>query len=296
MECPICLEKFELHDFSSLAEHFTTMAGASDSDHVSWLNNNISKVKLKRNELSRKFNDYYSDTNLKAWIIKRFVEQFRGDKPHPFILMMQEYRPSVLKGYSFEHYFFLKQWVKSCSAIISGTDLDDVQHYEIDNILSEYYGYENYKSHIELLLEMGEAYWIPRNSIYNSRPLQKTEKAIKIWKSIAREKSWIEIMGAMHSLELVANSSLRDYGAKYDYFNPVILDSPNVPNAVKAFLMEGYKADVSHSMEALNLIDKYASKETEEGIQDAFLSSAYVFGQYLEARIERGEIIENEQH
>jgi pyrroloquinoline-quinone synthase len=296
MECPICSKKFELHDFSSLSEHFIIMAGVSDSDHVSWLNNNISKLKLNRSELSRKFRDYYCNTNLKAWIIERFIEQFRGEKPHPFILMMQDYCPSVLKGYSFEHYFFLKQWVKSCSAIISTTDLDDVQHYEIENILSEYYGYKNSEPHIELLLKMGEAYGISRNRIYNSRPLPRTEKAIEIWKSIAREKSWIEIMAAMHSLELIANSSLRDYGARYDYFNPAIFDNPNIPGAVKSFLMEGYKADVSHSMEALNLIDKYASKDTEEGIQDAFLSSTYVFGKYLEARIERGAIIENEQH
>ncbi|MCW6168494.1 MAG: iron-containing redox enzyme family protein [Thermoplasmatales archaeon] len=296
MECPVCLEKFDSRDFIAFADHFLVKADDSDSDHVSWLNNNISKAKIGRDDLSKKFNEFYAYTNIKTWIIKRFIEQFRGDRPHPFILMMQYYNPAVLKGYSFEHYFFLKQWVKSCSAIVSMTDLDDVQHYEIGNILSEYYGYENYKPHIELLLEMGETYGIARTRIYNSRPLPKTEKAIKRWSSIAREKSWIEIMAAMHSLELVANSGLRDYGAKYDYFNLEILDSSDVPSEVKAFLMEGYKADVSHSMEALDLINRYADRETTESIQDAFLSSSFVFGQYLEARIERGEIIEDEQH
>jgi len=29
----------------------------------------------------------------------------------------------------------------------------------------------------------------------------------------------MEIMAAMHSLELMANRALRPYGAKYDYFN-----------------------------------------------------------------------------
>ncbi len=293
MECPVCIETFKHGDFNEISEHFTLMSNDNDSEHISWLNNNISKTKLEKNELSKLFKRFYSCNDIKLWIINKFIEQFRGERPHPFILMMQDYNPRILKGYSFEHYFFLKQWVRSCSSIIASTDIDEIQNYEIENILSEYYGHDNIKPHIELLLEMAESYDIKREDIYNSRPLPKTEMAIKRWQVMSKAKTAVEMMAAMHSLELIANNDLRSYGAKYDYFNLKMLESSDVPDAVKSFLMEGYKADSHHSIDALDIINKYNSDI--EGIQDSYLESAFVFSKYLEARIERGEIIEDKQ-
>jgi pyrroloquinoline-quinone synthase len=48
-------------------------------------------------------------------------------------------------------------------------------------------------------------------------------------------------------------------------------------------------------MGALNIIEKYSRDYNIENIQDAYLASTYVFYNYLEARIERGEMIENKQ-
>ncbi len=295
--CPICGLKFDNGDFLSLSEHFIEKANSSDSLHVMWLNRNITKTKVDKNKLEQLFKNLYSvkDTGIKSWIIDRFITEYRGENPHPFIVKMQDYNKYIMEGYAVEHYFFLKQWARSCSAIISKTDYKDVQVYEMENMLAEYFG-NNRKPHIELLLEMAEGLGITRNKIMETKPLKNTENAINMWRRIAEKNEWIEIMAAMHSLELIANSALRPYGAKYDYFNLDAFDNNNVPESVKAFLMEGYKSDDAHSMGALNIIEKYSKNYNIENIQDAYLESTYVFYNYLEARIERGNMIENKQY
>ncbi len=295
--CPICDLKFDNNDFSALSEHFIEKAKDSDPLHVMWLNRNITKTKVDKNKLELLFKNLYDtkDTGLKLWIINRFVSEYRGNNPHPFILKMQDYNKYIMEGYAVEHYFFLKQWVRSCSSIISKTDYKDVQKYELENMITEYFG-NNKKAHIDLLLEMAESFGISRNKITETEPLENTKNAINRWRKIAEKNEWIEIMAAMHSLELIANRALRPYGAKYDYFNLDAFDNNNVPESVKSFLMEGYRSDDAHSTGALNIIEKYSKDYSIQNIQDTYLSSTYVFYNYLEARIERGEMIENKQY
>jgi len=295
--CPICDLKFDNNDFLALSEHFIEKAKDSDPLHVMWLNRNITKTKVDKNKLELLFRNLYDtkNTGLKLWIINRFVSEYRGNNPHPFILKMQDYNKYIMEGYAVEHYFFLKQWVRSCSSIVSKTDYKDVQTYELENMITEYFG-NNKKAHIDLLLEMAESFGISRNKIIETEPLENTKNAINRWRKIAEKNEWIEIMAAMHSLELIANRALRPYGAKYDYFNLDAFDNNNVPESVKSFLMEGYRSDDAHSMGALNIIEKYSKDYNIENIQDAYLSSTYVFYNYLEARIERGEMIENKQY
>jgi pyrroloquinoline-quinone synthase len=294
--CPVCNAKFDSGDYYTMATHFINLAEDSDAYHVQWINRNISRKKMDITQFTSAIENFYNIAHggIKEWIINKFVEQFRGENPHPFILKMQSYSKSVMTGYAIEHYFFLKQWVKSCSIIISKTDLDDVQRYEIENILSEYYGRGRKKPHIELLLEMGEELGVDRGQIFVTEPLNSTKFAISRWREITNSCNWICIMAAMHSLELVANSKLNNYGAKYDYFNPQMIDSPLVPDSVKRFLGEGYKSDYSHSFRALDIIAKYCHDYNMESIQDAYLMSAYAFDRYLEARMERGEMFENQ--
>ncbi|WP_298279413.1 C2H2 type zinc finger domain-containing protein [Ferroplasma sp.] len=293
--CPVCNEKFDYGDYYTMAIHFINLAKDSDSYHVQWINRNISRERIDVTQFTCAVENFYNmgHGGIKEWIINIFVDQFRGENPHPFILKMQSYSKPVMMGYAVEHYFFLKQWVKSCSITVSKTDLDDVQRYEIENILSEYYGIGRKKPHIELLLEMGEELGIDRTQIYATEPLNGTKFAISRWKDIANKCNWICIMAAMHSLELIANRRLNNYGAKYSYFNPEILESPLVPDSVKKFLGEGYRSDDSHSFRALDIIAKYCHKYNIESIQDAYLMSAYAFDRYLEARLERGEMFEN---
>lgn len=295
--CPVCNIKFDNNDFLSLSDHFIDMADSSEPLHVMWLNRNITKTRVDKNRLTILFKDFYDLKNagIKSWIIDRFVKEYRGENPHPFILKMQEYNKYIMEGYAVEHYFFLKQWVRSCSAVISKTDYMDIQRYELENMTTEYFG-NNKKAHIELLLEMAESYGISRNKIMKTVPLKNTYDAIKRWREIAEKDQWIETMAAMHSLELIANRALSSYGALYDYFNYDAFNNKNVPESVRAFLMEGYKSDDAHSFGALDLIEKYSNKYNIEDIQDAYLLSTYVFYKYLEARIERGGMIENEQY
>ncbi|MCI4348169.1 MAG: TenA family transcriptional regulator, partial [Thermoplasmata archaeon] len=93
---------------------------------------------------------------------------------------------------------------------------------------------------------------------------------------------------AMHSLELIANRNLVHDGASIPYFDPQILAGTEVNDAAKAFLREGYEADVGHSDEALVLVDRFAAEvDRVEDVQATFFRSADLFDDYLIARLER---------
>lgn len=290
--CPSCEIKF--NSWKELAKHINEMANLkSDPSHVMWLNRNLTIKRMEVDELANALENFFStQKGLAMWIREKFISKFYGDNPHPFILAMQKPTRGVLLGYVIEHQHFLKNWVKVLSAIVFKTDKDDVVKYELENIAVEFIGYNGRPSHYELLLRMGESLGMPREKILSMEPLPSTKSAINVWRKIAETKHWLEIMAAMHSLELVADRSLSKYGAKLPYFNPSILYSDEFPQAVKDFLREGYEADVSHAGNALEIIEKYSDDEMKERIQVTVLKSFDAFSKYLLARLERGFEIE----
>ena len=250
----------------------------SDPSHVMWLNRNLTIKRMEVDELVNALENFFStQKGLAMWIREKFISKFYGDNPHPFILAMQKPTRGVLLGYVIEHQHFLKNWVKVLSAIVFKTDKDDVVKYELENIAVEFIGYSGRPSHYELLLRMGESLGMPREKILSMEPLPSTKSAINVWRKIAETKHWLEIMAAMHSLELVEDRSLSKYGAKLPYFNPSILYSDEFTQAVKDFLREGYEADVSHAGNALEIIEKYSDDEMKERIQVTVLKSFNTF-------------------
>ena len=290
--CPSCEIKF--NSWKELARHINEMANLkSDPSHVMWLNRNLTIKRMEVDELANALENFFStQKGLAMWSREKVISKFYGDNPHPFILAMQKPTRGVLLGYVIEHQHFLKNWVKVLSAIVFKTDKDDVVKYELENIAVEFIGYNGRPSHYELLLRMGESLGMPREKILSMEPLPSTKSAINVWRKIAETKHWLEIMAAMHSLELVADRSLSKYGAKLPYFNPSILYSDEFPQAVKDFLREGYEADVSHAGNALEIIEKYSDDEMKERIQVTVLKSFDAFSKYLLARLERGFEIE----
>ncbi len=270
-------------------------ADRSDPAHVMWLNKYISKSKMDTGVLAEKTREFFSleGTTLKEWIKKRFIEKFYGSKPHPFVLALQHPSRATLLGYVVEHQHFLRQWVRSCSYIMAKTDQPDVVFYELDNISTEFGGYGPQRpSHYELLLRMGESLGVRRDRILGTEPLPATRNALEVWSKIAEREPWVETMAAMHSLELIANRNLRKEGASIGYFDPVILKTDEISEAAKNFLREGYEADVTHSDEALNLVEKYAETSNDEDVQATFLRSIDAFDSYLTARLERARDFE----
>jgi len=295
-KCPLCRQTFAGGDFSGLSDHFFQLAEKSDVDHVMWLNRNITKKKTDSKTLTVLLASFFSvdGSGLQEWIRQRFIEKFYGPRPHPFVLALQHPSRATLIGYVLEHQHFLRQWVRSCAYIVARTDRTDVVLYELDNINTEFGGYAGKPSHYELLLRMGESLGLDRRKILQFQPLADTASGIHVWNRIASEDHWTEAMAAMHGLELIADRSVKDYGASVRYFDPVILNNNEITEEAKNFLREGYEADVGHSGEALDLVAKY-SKElgTTESVQATFLRSIDAFDRYLMARLERAKDFED---
>ena len=294
MLCPACL--LETENVEGLAEHLHLEAGNSSSDHVMFLNRYVGREELGIEDLEARLSQIFlMENGFRNWVIKIFIQRFYGKDPHPFVLENQDPKPYLIRGYAMEHHHFLWQWVRSCSYIIGNSDNDDVVQYECENIVSEWYGTEKTPSHHELLLRMGEAYGLDRNDILKSVPLPATERATKFWSHVCRERSWQEGMSAMHTLELIANRKITEYGGKVGYFDPRIMGDDRIKSEAKEFLKEGYLADVSHSERALMIIEKYSDRDMLERCQSVILRSMEYFYDYLLARIERGLKLENKQ-
>lgn len=294
--CPVCGEKFNDNDLSSLSAHFLSMASSSDPSHVMWLNRYISTKKMPQDKLADEFQRFYDFTEggLADWIKKRFVNRFFSKDPNIFVLEMQEPSKYTIMGYVTEHFHFLKQWVRSCAYIIARTDFRDIQKYELDNISEEYFGDGSRPPHIELLLQMGESVGLNRETVMDSKPLKKTENALKYWDHVSSSEHWLDAMVSMHSLELIADKNVKMYGANYSYFNPKILNG-GITKETTQFLKAGYEADQYHSGDALRLVESYAKQlDMEREVQSYFLRSADYFYSYLEGRSERGKMYEKE--
>jgi pyrroloquinoline-quinone synthase len=288
--CPVCDRVVESYD--ALAEHFSAEASKSDASHVMWLNRNITKDKNSTPNLSHLLQDFFDTGNkgLRGWIKSRFIHRFFGERPHPFVLALQHPSKAVLKGYVLEHQHFLRQWVRSLSWVLAKTDQSEVVKEELDNIVTEFYGYEPARpSHYELLIKMGESLGLPRAEILATPPLPATTSAIQTWQEIGRQKHWVETMAAMHSLELIANRNVKQDGARITYFDPSILESGEVTPETKQFLREGYEADVEHSEVPLQMVERFANKlGNVDSVQVTFLKSMEAFDSHLTARLERG--------
>lgn len=287
--CPIC--EITYNSWDEVADHIIKFTEKSDARHVMWLNRNISLKSLSKDELAKRLEEFFSiKDSLANWIRRRFVKRFYGKEPHPFIVAMQNPTRGVLLGYVLEHQHFLRNWVRVLSTIVARTEYDDVVRYELENMAVEFLGWNGRPSHYELLIRMGESLGMKREEILSTPPLPQTAAAIKVWRNIAETRSWVQTMAAMHSLELIADRSLRNYGASLPYFSPKILESDEYPEAVKEFLREGYEADVYHAGEALELVEKYC--DNVEKLQVVVLRSFDAFAKYLLARLERGMLID----
>ncbi|WP_292319236.1 C2H2 type zinc finger domain-containing protein [Caldisphaera sp.] len=293
--CPVC--RFEADSWLDISDHIEKIANEkSDPQHVMWLNRNVSQKEIKKEELEAWLYNYFEKPeSLSTWIRRRFIEKFYSDKPHPFMLAMQKPTRGILLGYVLEHRHFLQNWVKVLSLIVFNTDKEDVIKYELENISTEYLGINGKPSHYELLIRMGESLGLSRQIIFSTDPLPLTKESIETWRHIALNRPWIETMAAMHSLEIAADRSNKNYGAKIHYFNTEILSSDKYSKEVKDFLREGYEADVGHAAEALNLIEKYAdTRKSVENIKVTVLKSLEALDKYLFARLERAMQFEPE--
>ncbi len=277
--------------YEALAKHFTGETKRSDVGHVMWLNRIVTKEREAEPRLAWLLANFLDTTKLglRKWIKLRFIERFFGKKPHPFVLALQHPTRAVLLGYVLEHQHFLKQWVRSLSWVLAKTNSPEATKEELDNIATEFYGYGKRPSHYDLLLRMGESLGLKREEILATPPLPATAQAIETWQEIGRSRHWVETMAAMHSLELIANRDVKKDGATLTYFDPAILKGGEVTEETKAFLREGYEADVEHSEVPLEMVERFASElGIVEGVQVTFLRSMEAFDSYLMTRLERG--------
>ncbi|WP_297215604.1 iron-containing redox enzyme family protein [Thermoplasma sp.] len=288
MICPVCEGKVQtLHD---LGVHFGNMSIRGDANHTSWIYAELGGKYMDYSDLEEAFDMVFSpQVSLAKWARLAFIRKFYTD-PHPFIQAMQRPSIPVLLGYVIEHRFFLRNWIRTLSSVIHSTTSEEAFNYEIENVATEYIGFNGRPSHLDLLIRMGEALGMTRKRIMEYTPLPETSKAIEVWYSISSHYSWVDTMGAMHVLELVADRTLVDDGAKMHYFDPGILNSSEYPQEVRDFLMEGYKADVDHAGKALKIVES----ETMDDLttRSIMIRSMDAFYLYLNARLRRSRMLE----
>jgi pyrroloquinoline-quinone synthase len=291
--CPVCRSPFGPAAYAALAEHFLAESARSDPAHVRFLNQSVSRQRMGQDALAGALEELFRlpPEGLAAWIRERFIARFFGPRLHPFVEALQYPNRPTLLGYVLEHQHFLREWVRCCAFVLAKSDRDEVAAYELDNIRTEYAGEgPEVPSHYELLLRMGESYGVDRETILGTEPLPTTARTLAEWHEICEREHWVEAMAAMHSLELIAHRDLLKYGATVHYFDPEILESDVVTDAAKAFLREGYEADVGHADEALALVERVAGELGRvEEVQGTFLRSLDLFDDYLGARLQRGE-------
>lgn len=293
--CPACLDREIAPGWLGLARHLTEAAARSDAGHIRWLNQNLTAAKEPAERIAVRLDELYAAPDgVGPWVKHRFIAKFFGPKPHPFVQALQHPTRAVLLGYVVEHQHFLRQWVRSCAYILARSPDPEVARYEIDNLNTEFGGIgTSAPAHYELLLRMGEAFGLARERILATPPLPRTRDAVAAWDAIARAAAWPAAMAAMHALELIAHRNLVADGASVHYFDPAILEGNEIPDAAKAFLREGYEADVGHSEHALALVGKAAATDdARHEVQSTFLRSADLFDDYLMARLERAEEFE----
>lgn len=284
--CPAC--ELESKDWDSVASH---MLDKNDSSHIMWLNRNISMHEMSRDELSASLESFFTvERGIGEWVMKKVVERIYSG-PHPFITAMQNPTKAILLGYVYEHRHFLKNWVQVLSSVIYRTDDERVIKYELENISTEYVGNSG-PSHFELLLRMGESLGVSRSDILSATPLTGTASAIAAWKCIAKNRSWVETMASMHSLEFIADKRVKQAGSKVHYFNVEILGSSLYTNEVKQFLREGYEADAYHAADAMKLVEEHAKGEMVQKVQLSVLKSLDAVSTYLSSRLERARMLE----
>src|SRR5437879_12737637 len=130
------------------------------------------------------------------------------------------------------------------------------------------------RSIYEVLLMLGEILELDRKEVFRMAPLEDTREGIRVWDSICRDDHWVEGMAAMHGLELIANRKLKGEGASIGYFDPVILKNQEISEEAKAFLREGYEADVGHCEQALRVVEKYSKLYGNmDDVQSTYLRS-----------------------
>ncbi len=294
--CPPCGGKARFSNLDELLEHISKEYEIGEPKHIEWVSRYILKENSQKDDIRNLLNVYFDSGKLgiARWIRTKFIDIFYGNKPHPFVISMQSPSRYIIMGYVTEHYHFLKNWIRCCSFIMAKTEYFDVQTYEFNNIKEEFFGDNEKPGHIELLLRMGESVGLNRGRVINTRPLDGTREAIGFWYETAKSGHWLDSMVSMHSLELIADRTIREDGASIGYFSEKLFQS-DLPDQVKEFLRAGYEADQYHSMDALRLVEYYARElNMEEEVKSYFLTSSQYFWDYLNSRVLRGEMYEKE--
>ncbi len=292
-KCPVCSQVFQKGDYQSLSKHLSLASDKNDPFHTAWLQDYVPMPNYGSPEFINNLKEFFkiSDGSLKSWIATTFTKKFYSEKPHPFIEAMQKPKKSIFMGYGVENYFFLKQKIKSLAYVIAKTDKEDIQKLE-STIISPNINYnmKDNAAEIAMLFKMYEGLGLGIDSVKNSMPLPPTIYSIKIWNAIAENDHWIETVAAINTMDLFFCPQLKDYGAKLPFFAPNVLDNEWIPDSVKQYLK--FVTDPSHeySMEALDLIEKYAKElNLIEEVQSTFLRSLDAMDRHLQARLTRAK-------
>jgi pyrroloquinoline-quinone synthase len=200
--------------------------------------------------------------------IDRIIEG-RSLLRHPFYQAWQAGTLTLdaLRGYACQYYHHVLAFPTYVSgAHANCADLADRQ-FLLENLIEEERGPEN---HPELWLRFAEGLGLTRQEVMASRPLPETSAAIATYRTLTKDRPFIEGITALYAYERQVPDVAVTKIAGLNQFYGI-----SAPRDV-AFFTVHQQADVWHSAVTRELIAKYAV--TEDAAQSALLAATEAAG------------------
>lgn len=224
---------------------------------------------------------------------RHIVGRFYGEVMPEGLRRLFSPTPAYQAALVYEHWCFLQGFPRWVGSIIAGTDKLDVIEYEVDNLYGELIHDPGAKGgHYAIVLSAGVEAGLSSNELTEARPGPKMALALKDWYDIARTRSWIETMAAVHGTEMLADQNLKKvpgYSLPHIMGDEPFLRPSTYSPSGKRFLGTT-RADTQHAGRAAELVEKYApTSEERDNIFKTFVRSMDNMELYFEAIRERYE-------
>ncbi|MCL6562111.1 MAG: iron-containing redox enzyme family protein [Firmicutes bacterium] len=272
MRCPVC--DVPARDWNELAQHFASLAAASDGAHVMWLNRNLSRQALSPSVLAARLEEWESLREAQARDVERIeqlvVDQYFRDPPRLIQAFAQGPTPAQARAFVRGWLGFSRRFPRWVGAVISNCPQFDVIAFEVENLMAEVVADPSEGTHhYGLLQRLGRALGMEREELERDRPLPAAEAAFRYWEEMARQPNWVLGFAAVNGIEMLGDRELpRRAGlAQGTGFERASWRALGLPEEALGFIRATEVADVEHGNQAAAILARYGHAEMDEVLE-----------------------------